>query len=132
MVVINVWRQANDVYANYMEAFEIMPYGSLLAVKSPDRILDTRDAVPLNHVACLAVIARDAFVGQMFTIPSQQPLAFTPEYEDLKRRTLADFDAALPEYDYLLIIHDSTQMDNKEIVLGSSVLSKGFTLYKLH
>ena len=45
-----------------------MPNGNLLAVKFPDRILDTREAVPMNHVACLAVIARDAFVGQMFTI----------------------------------------------------------------
>jgi hypothetical protein len=87
-VVQHAWNRLNPLYAELDTALRALPEGAAVFP-----VLDaTSDAnveifpAALQHLACLAVISRDAFVPSLFTFASQFVLRLQPDYQLTKLR----------------------------------------------
>ncbi|HLZ67873.1 MAG TPA: hypothetical protein VKQ29_16735 [Aliidongia sp.] len=89
LVVEQAWLRADRVYRPILAALERLPRGTRLAVASGPGAVGAGD-LPLLHLPTYAVIAVDAFVPTEFTYAGQQPLALTPEFAELARRSESD------------------------------------------
>jgi hypothetical protein len=80
------WIDYDRIYAPIVAAFAALPPGARLAVASPPASVHvSRNSPPMIHIASLAVVATDAFVPTLFTLPGQQPLALREPYATLAR-----------------------------------------------
>lgn len=112
------WQEADYHYAQFLQALEQLPEGTRLfsAIKlgstNPVEISETRhpEPVPMANLSCWAVITRAAFVSNIFSAPSQQPIEFAPPYhampameEFISHRRPIPWDAIGKQYDYLVV-----------------------------
>ncbi|MGH7232967.1 MAG: hypothetical protein ACREJU_16650 [Nitrospiraceae bacterium] len=132
------WQEAERKYSEYLQAIEKLPVGARLfsAVTYPNY----RDPlpIPMDQLACWAVIKKSAFVSTIFAFPTQQPLALTAPY----RRVLtidAVFDRHFPvpwniiamQYEYLLVVRE--QFFDQPLPSGFIPMYEGedFRLYRI-
>ena len=112
------WQEADHHYAQFLRALQQLPEGTRLfsAIKlgstNPVDISETRqpESVPMANLSCWAVVTRAAFVSNIFSAPSQQPIELTPPYrampaleEFLNHRRPIPWDAIGKQYDYLVV-----------------------------
>jgi hypothetical protein len=82
--IATTWIGYDRIYAPIVAAFAALPPGARLAVASPPASVHvSRNSPPMIHMASLAVVAADAFVPTLFTLPGQQPLALREPYAAL-------------------------------------------------
>jgi hypothetical protein len=83
-----------------------------LGSTNPIDISETRqpEPVPMANLSCWAVITRTAFVSNIFSAPSQQPIELAPPYrsmpameEFISHRRPIPWDAIGKQYDYLVV-----------------------------
>lgn len=135
-VVTAYWKEADGVYAAYASAFERLPVGSRLAVQRLKVSQSRRSKIPLNHIACLAILDRQAFVPILFAKPGQHSVAFVPPYDHLAERTkptaaAPGFAAALEGYDFLLVIDEAEVPYHAPAGASAVFEGKQFCLYRL-
>lgn len=112
------WQEADYHYTQFLQALEQLPQGTRLfsAVKlgttNPVDISETRrpEPVPMANLSCWAVITRAAFVSNLFSSPSQQPIELSSPYrampameEFVNHRRPIPWDAIGRQYDYLVV-----------------------------
>jgi hypothetical protein len=116
--VTQQWKEADGHYRQFLQALEQLPEGARLfsAIKlgstNPGDISDSRrpELVPMANLSCWAVILKSAFVSNIFSAPSQQPIELTPAYrampameEFISQRKPIPWDAIGKQYDYLVL-----------------------------
>ena len=116
MAVIGIhWKSADQEYRQYIAAFDRMEEGRRLftAIVYPETWHFS--SVSVSHIACLAVIEKNAFVPSLFAYPTQQPIALSEKYQmiaDNAPKATCNFgkmpkwDNITKYYDYLLIINE--------------------------
>jgi hypothetical protein len=112
------WQEADFHYTQFVEALDRLPQGVRLfsAIKlgstNPVDISETRhpEPIPMANLACWAVITRAAFVSNIFSAPSQQPIELTPAYsampameEFISHRRPIPWNIIGKQYDYLVV-----------------------------
>jgi hypothetical protein len=129
VIIADNWLAADRIFAQYLAAFDRLAPGARMAVAIAHNSNQTTTNPPLNGIAQYAIIRRDAFVSNTFTLPGQQPLSFTPRYTALARQLpVSVYDrgalvqlrdpilsagidpfscAHLSGYDNLLVIHEA-------------------------
>ena len=85
-IVAGNWLMSDQIYKQYLAAFEQLPPGARLAVVIAHNSTQTTTNPPINFIAQYAIIKRDAFVDNTYTTVGQQPLSFTPEGNRLARQ----------------------------------------------
>jgi hypothetical protein len=82
------WRSFVGPIEAVRSACEALPRGArLLGVVAHEGDMDALFSPPLVHAVSWCVLSREAFVPNIFALEAHQPLALTPESEDLRRAT---------------------------------------------
>ncbi len=112
------WQEADSHYTQFVKALDRLPQGVRLfsAIKlgstNPVDISETRhpEPIPMANLACWAVITNAAFVSNIFSAPSQQPIELTPPYsampaveEFISHRRPIPWNIIGKQYDYLVV-----------------------------
>jgi hypothetical protein len=112
------WQEADFHYTQFVAALDRLPQGVRLfsAIKlgstNPVDISETRhpEPIPMANLACWAVMTKAAFVSNIFSAPSQQPIELTPPYsampameEFISHRRPIPWTIIGKQYDYLVV-----------------------------
>ena len=152
-IIASNWLASDNIYRQYLAAFERLPRGARMAVVIAHNSSQTITNPPINGVPQYAIIERDAFVNTTFTVLGAQPLNFTPRYSALARqmplsiyeqRDLAQLAdpirsaeinpfvcARLAGYDYILVAHESDFPEKPPRWLAPVAVGTDFRLFKI-
>lgn len=138
------WWEFEKSFDQYMQALNKVPEGSKLftAMADPD---GSNSMSPVYHLPCMAIIKKSAFVPSLFAFPTAQPIALTPPYQALAKKTPGpDFlykmappwntplwHMLLRKYDYLLVVQGDKFKSAPPLSLKLVYAGQDFRLYKI-
>jgi hypothetical protein len=106
LVILQVWLKADQVYGEYLQAIDRLPYGAKLMVVIAHPFQESLPPIPVFEIANMAIIHRNAFVASLFTFPkgAGQAVAFSPEMQALAEVTPS----------HIVLPHTLLRLANKE------------------
>ena len=122
-ILIYHWIKADNVYSQYIDAFQKMNKGTkLISAIGHSKKGWCPFPAPVIHIPCLSIIESSAFVPSLFAYPTQQPITFTKSYKNIAKQTKTPFQIGsnlstdwyklTNDYDYLLVVNEH-YFDNK-------------------
>ena len=106
------WVAIDRHYVQFLQALDRMPKGSRLfsGIRLESAGSRVPETIPMANLSCWAVLQNDAFVSDIFSAPSQQPIQLTPPYrkvptihEYTMRRAPIPWDAIARQHDYVVL-----------------------------